>query len=151
MLWGAFDTRLVLRGTGLRNRDNEAARRRCALWGEQKGWRFGSRGGGRLPELPEPLALQNIVGHGVPSEHDGGLGEAAHGELPQALLAEPGIDAFVDRTLAIGRLAGVARHALAPGRHARLVVLARRERVGFMIADGRVGFLEDSARAPKVR
>ena len=105
-------TRIVLRGPDVRTRDPML--QRGAL-----GERFGS---GR--RLPETLALQNIVGHGVPSEHDGSLGDAAHGELPQAPLAEPGIDAFMDGTLAIGGLAGIARHAFAPGRDALFVVFA---------------------------
>src|SRR5712691_7468193 len=65
----------------------------------------GSDGGGRPSE---PLALEQVVGQGVPGENDERLGAAAHGELHQAPLPEPGVDALVDRALAIGGLAGLA-------------------------------------------
>src|SRR5258705_9656990 len=40
-----------------------------------------ARGSDRRGRLPEPRALENVVGQGVPSEHNGSFGAATHGEL----------------------------------------------------------------------
>src|SRR5271156_2467234 len=63
----------------------------------------------------EAVALQDVVGEGVP-EHDGlDFFDAAHGQLPQVPVAPAGMDAFTYRTGFVLGLARFARHSSTPG------------------------------------
>src|SRR5256885_15422491 len=65
----------------------------------------------------EAVALQDVVGEGVP-EHDGtDLFDAAHGQLPQVPVAPAGMDAFAYRAGFVPGLARFARHSRAPGQY----------------------------------
>src|SRR6266496_5805438 len=80
----------------------------------------------------EAVALQDVVGEGVP-EHDGAdLFDAAHGQLPQVPVAPAGMDALAYRTGLVAGLARFARHSRAPGQHPRAVAAPRQVRVGAM-------------------
>src|SRR5213075_59617 len=73
----------------------------------------------------EAVALQDVVGEGVP-EHDGAdLFDAAHGQLPQVPVAPAGMDAFAYRTGLVPGLALIARHSRAPGQYPRAVAAPR--------------------------
>src|SRR3954467_5501153 len=73
----------------------------------------------------EAVALQDVVGEGVP-EHDGAdLFGAAHGQLPQVPIAPAGMDAFADRADLVLCLARIACHPFPPSQYPRAVTTTR--------------------------
>src|SRR5258706_243879 len=78
----------------------------------------------------EAVALQDVVGQGVPEHDRADLSDAAHGHLPQAPIAPPGMNAFANGAGLVLRLAGFARHAGAPSHDAFSVTGPRQERIG---------------------
>src|SRR5271154_3169888 len=81
----------------------------------------------------EAVALQDVVGEGVP-EHDGAdLFDAAHGQLPQIPVAPAGMDAFAYRAGFVPGLARFARHSSTPGQHSRAVTAPWQIRVRAML------------------
>src|SRR5205809_2191029 len=92
--------------------------------------------GGSLLCGGEAMALENVVGERV-VQHDGThLCDAAHGQLPQVPVAPAGMDAFADRAALVERLAGFARHPLAPGQHALMIATPRQIRIGAVLGLG---------------
>src|SRR5260370_18017496 len=68
-------------------------------------------------ETLEPEPTLEIVGQRMPEDDGARLGAAADEEASQAVLPHPGVDALGQGAPPIDRLAGLARHALAPGRN----------------------------------
>src|SRR3954467_14530436 len=81
----------------------------------------------------EAVALQDVVGEGVP-EHDGAdLFDATHGQLPKVPVAPAGMDAFANRTGLVAGLPGSARHPCPPGQHPRAIAAPRQVGIRAML------------------
>src|SRR5438132_7090877 len=79
-------------------------------------------------------SAHHVVGDGEPEQRDTGFLLAAHRQLAQTHAAPVSVEALYLRALAVHVLADLARHAFAPIRHAGTVVLARRIRIGAVLA-----------------
>src|ERR1700736_3941704 len=111
------------------------ARRTTGLLDTWTGFVAWRRLRGTGDEVPlESKRAQHVVGEGEPEEHGTGLVFAAHGQLAQTHASRVGVEALRFGALPIHHLAGLARHAFAPIRHARAIVLARRVRIGAVLA-----------------
>src|SRR5512139_3156557 len=101
------------------------------LWRQE--WIAGARGGAAVSCPAEALELQEVEGVDVP-QHDGfGLGDTAHQELLEAVVAHMGVRPFAGEAAFVDGLALCAGHSLAPGDDAWPIILSRYSRVALAV------------------
>src|SRR6266849_4786316 len=121
------------------------------MWAAEYGWvvcrRIGKDGGiagislgsccQRRRGAAQGAGADKIVRQRMPQEDRVHLCRSAHRQLMQPAVAQMGVDAFMDRADLIGRLAGHARHAGAPGKGCGTIALAWSVGIAAVLAVGR--------------